>query len=292
VAKKLWLRTFCADIEKGCDDVPDESCDVAFFSPPYKEDDGYTDELMRALGRLLARVMAPGGRVWMNFGQLREQLDRPQCAARLLELGASSMLRPGQTVIWAKSIAVPSWRETLIAYLKQTGTPSTAAGVGKLLGTIKKILRGPGRPTQRGHYQPINSPYLMHYCWEYVFQFHKLPEPKLDRLSVGVPFTHKSNLTRGTRGKNGDLHCPGDIWFIPYQTTGRDKKKTHRYEFPEKLVEHALRVSGIHPGGTVIDPFLGSGTTVRVAKQLGLNAYGIDKSKRALTTTRRRWANA
>ncbi len=109
----------------------------------------------------------------------------------------------------------------------------------------------------------------------------------MDRLSIGVGFTDKSNMKRGSRGKHGDLHCAGDVWFIPYTTTGSSKKKKHKYEFPEELVEKCLRISNLSPGDTVLEPFLGSGTTICVAKRLGLNAYGIDREN--VETARKRW---
>ena len=45
--------------------------------------------------------------------------------------------------------------------------------------------------------------------------------------------------------------------------------------FPEELVERCLAV-GCKAGGVVLDPFSGSGTTIRVAVRLGRSAIGID----------------
>ena len=45
--------------------------------------------------------------------------------------------------------------------------------------------------------------------------------------------------------------------------------------FPESLAEFFVR-SFCPPGGTVLDPFCGSGTTLAVAKKHGRNAIGID----------------
>ena len=185
-----------------------------------------------------------------------------------------------------KSAAFPSWRELILEYLKTLPRHGLAAQ-----SVIRKILREPGRMTQRGHYQPITgTSKVLNYCWEPVFTLWKPPEPDFDRLAVGVPFTHKSNRTRGTRGRHGDLHCAGDVWFIPHKTTGKEKKKLHKHEFPEALAERALKVSGVQPGGTVFDPFLGSGTTAVVAKRLGLNVYGTDRDHRELRVARTRWS--
>lgn len=293
--KDPWLRSFCVDVRGGCPDIPDESCDVSVFSPPYKKADGYSDNLMFELGRVLVRVMKPGGRVFLNFGFLREGLGRPYDALGHLmggswwnsEATGHIGFEYGQTIAWIKSGAFPSWRELILEYLKTVSRNMPVAQ-----SVLKKILKGPSRLVTRGHYSPIGSPKLLNYGWEPVFTLWKSPEPDFDKLAVGVPFTHKSNLTRGTRGRHGDVHCAGDVWVIPHKTTGREKKKQHKHEFPEELVERALKVSGVGPGGTVFDPFLGSGKTAVIAKRLGMNAYGIDKNRRSLADARRRWGKA
>ena len=45
--------------------------------------------------------------------------------------------------------------------------------------------------------------------------------------------------------------------------------------FPEKLVEPCI-LAGCPEGGTVLDPFMGSGTTGVVAKRHGRNFIGIE----------------
>jgi modification methylase len=101
-------------------------------------------------------------------------------------------------------------------------------------------------------------------------------------------------MKRGTRGKHGDLHCAGDVWVIPYKTTGRKKKKAtaglaHSYGFPEELAERCLKVANIAPGCTVLDPFMGSGTTACVAKRMGFHALGIELDDEAAAVARARW---
>lgn len=64
----------------------------------------------------------------------------------------------------------------------------------------------------------------------------------------------------------------GDIWEI-----GQEQNNDHPAPFPEELVERVLLSSN---GKTVLDPFIGSGTTAAVAKRLGRNFVGIDVSQK------------
>ena len=57
--------------------------------------------------------------------------------------------------------------------------------------------------------------------------------------------------------------------------------------FPEKLAEFFIR-SFCPPGGTVLDPFCGSGTTLAMAKQNGRGGVGIDLRQSQIDLTKRR----
>ncbi len=52
-------------------------------------------------------------------------------------------------------------------------------------------------------------------------------------------------------------------------------KEGHFATYPEELVRRLLQ-SGCPQDGMVLDPFLGSGTTLKVAKQLGMKGTGIE----------------
>ena len=62
-----------------------------------------------------------------------------------------------------------------------------------------------------------------------------------------------------------------DVWTIP--TAGF--AGAHYAVFPEKLIEPMI-LAGCPEGGTVLDPFAGSGTTLAVANRLGRHAIGIE----------------
>ncbi len=57
--------------------------------------------------------------------------------------------------------------------------------------------------------------------------------------------------------------------------------------FPESLAEFIIRSFGPE-GGTVLDPFCGSGTTLAVAKRLGRKGIGIDVRQSQIDLTMRR----
>jgi DNA modification methylase len=64
-----------------------------------------------------------------------------------------------------------------------------------------------------------------------------------------------------------------DMWTIvarPKPTNGLNTAP-----FPDELVQRCLDL-GCQPGGSVLDPFAGGGTTLRVAVQSGRPATGID----------------
>lgn len=66
-----------------------------------------------------------------------------------------------------------------------------------------------------------------------------------------------------------------DVWNIAARPKVKESLDTA--PFPDELVERCLTI-GCPPGGTVLDPFSGSGTTMRVALKMGHPAIGIDLS--------------
>jgi len=68
---------------------------------------------------------------------------------------------------------------------------------------------------------------------------------------------------------------PRSVWTTPTQSY----KGSHFATFPEALVERCL-IPGCPPGGTVLDIFMGSGTTGQVAQRMGMNWIGIDIDER------------
>lgn len=72
-------------------------------------------------------------------------------------------------------------------------------------------------------------------------------------------------------GQNGKKKNPGDVWYINTQPLDGD----HTTTYPEKLVERIV-LCGSPEGGTVLDPFLGTGTTWIVCHHLQRKCIGFE----------------
>ena len=138
-------------------------------------------------------------------------------------------------------------------------------------------------------------------CYEHVFLLTKSRSYYYDAVAIAEPMA-PSSIARYKRGRISGKYAeeiPGqnkvqglnqtrsggyyedgavptvrnkrDVWQInpfPY-------KGGHFAAFPPKLVETCL-LAGRPPDGIVLDPFLGSGTTAAVAKQMGRHYIGIE----------------
>ena len=109
--------------------------------------------------------------------------------------------------------------------------------------------------------------------------------PGQERRSSGDRMERSGNKERKTgedRGRPGS-HLGGSI---PWEGSMRNKRSVwnvgtqpyngaHFAVWPEKLVEPMI-LAGCPVGGIILDPFVGSGTTVRVAERLGRIGIGLD----------------
>ena len=139
-------------------------------------------------------------------------------------------------------------------------------------------------------------------CYEHIFLFSKSRKYHFDYKAISEPIAPATaeRLKRGMKGGNKfGVAVPGqphpqtinrprehgeirdadinplrnkrDVWIIntvPF-------KGKHYAAYPPKLVETCL-LAGCPEGGIVLDPFMGSGTTGMVAKQLDRHYVGVE----------------
>ena len=260
---KARLRFFLGDCVSVIPALEPQSIGVVVTSPPYNlgiKYRSYRDDLPRVEYlnwsrrwlELASRAMSPGGSLFLNVGAKPTDPWIPLEVAQV----ARKFFKLQNTIHWVKSIAID--REAVGA----------SAGLD--------------RDVAVGHYKPINSDRFVNDCHEFIFHFSPGGRTRLDRRAVGVPYQDQSNVKRWA-GAEGGLRCRGNTWFIPYETIqSRDRDRPHPASFPPKVPEQCIRLHGVDRAGTVLDPFLGLGSTAIAAAKLGLDFVGIEMDEQYL----------
>lgn len=89
----------------------------------------------------------------------------------------------------------------------------------------------------------------------------------LDEIRVPQKFYRSVNNMRGAN--------PGNVWEFSHMHYCNRNRRNHPTQKPEALFERMILASS-NPGDTVLDPFVGSGTALRVCQQTNRNCIGID----------------
>jgi len=96
---------------------------------------------------------------------------------------------------------------------------------------------------------------------------------------VRVPAKYPNQKKNGELKVNPKGKNPGDVWDIPKVTSGKGRaspeRTDHPAQYPEDVIERIIKASS-DPGDVILDPFLGSGTTAKVARDLGRSCIGIE----------------
>ena len=228
----------CGDNAEVMATWPDACIDLVVTSPPY-------DDLRKY-----------GGHSW-DFPAVARELTR--------------ILKPGGVIVWVVGDATVDGSETLTS-MKQAIHFREVCGL-RLHDTMVYASDKP----------PINSN-RYESQWEYIFV---LSAGKPSRWNpIRESCLRVGHLTGKYYRKNGDVknaHTPGktkgdkvrgNIWWY---ATGRvgDDRGLHPAMMPEQMAQDMIRTWS-NPGDVVLDPFAGSGTTLKMAKEHGRRWIGIE----------------
>jgi site-specific DNA-methyltransferase (adenine-specific) len=115
-------------------------------------------------------------------------------------------------------------------------------------------------------------------------------DPWVNTAAEAILVLSKGQRRRSARGKTSDISREEfmegtlGIWRFNGQQTSRHG---HPAPFPEKLPDRLIKLFSFRED-TILDPFLGSGTTCRVAKNLGRRSIGVEIEPRYCELAARR----
>ena len=128
--------------------------------------------------------------------------------------------------------------------------------------------------------------------WEHLFHFTQDGNTEIDLEQSGVPYgpgptnprnkADASNVKRNAKRSGRDWRPTTTCWHLTYKSKATKEitkeiagEKKHPAIFPEELVEKCIKVSGLKKG-IMFDCFAGTGTSLLVAKKMGLDYFGCD----------------
>lgn len=288
--------------------IEDESVDCCVTSPPYyglrdygidgqvgleKTPEEYISRLVEIF-REVRRVLKNDGTLWINVGDSyagsgKGAANYPDSAKRSKQgtnkgmIGAKATTTVTTPGIKPKDMIGIPW---MLAFaLREDGWYLRSDIIWHKPNAMPESVKD--RPTK---------------CYEHIFLLAKSKHYYYDNDAVLVPARYdgrKETLNKGSSKYSDDTIVPGnnqqslhyagrpherwrfkdgkpvknrrDVWSV----STKPYRKAHFATFPPELIEPCI-LAGSRIGGTVLDPFIGSGTTAEVSQRLGRSCIGIE----------------
>ena len=279
------------------------SVDCCVTSPPYyglrdygqpgqyglEESPAQYVETMRALFSEVRRVLADDGTLWLNLGDSYASGSRSSYASTGKAAGRVGASRPTSTLPGKNLLGIP-WRVAFalqddgwilrneIIWSKPNAMPESVTD--RLSSRHEHLFMFSKSPRYWFDLDPIREPVVTERAqalsWARDSKEADVPGQSMRQHrsarthgkaeSAALAPTGKRHDAQDPHGKN-----PGDVWTIPTQPF----TEAHFAVMPPALAERCIQ-AGCKPGGAVLDPFSGSGTTGLAASRHGGRYVGID----------------
>lgn len=240
-----WAKIIIGD-SRSMAEVEDESIDLVVTSPPYWHIKDYGIKGQIGYGQSLHQYLRDLYYVWQEcFRVLRE-------GSRLcLNIGDQF----ARAAVYGRYKVIPLHAE-FIAQGEQIGFDF----MGSVIWQKKTTMNTTGGAVVMGSYPyPPNG--IIEIDYEFIHIFKKPGKSK-----KVLPETKEASKLTKEEWKE---------YFAGHWYFGGARQLGHEAMFPEELPRRLIRMFSFR-GDTVLDPFLGSGTTVKVALDLGRNAVGYE----------------
>ncbi len=252
---RVTAKLILGDCRTELKNLPDNSIDLVFTSPPYADSrkntyggvrpEEYVEWFLPVSAELL-RVLKPNGTFVLN---IKEKVVNGERHTYVIEL-ILEMRKQG----WL-------WTEEFIWHKKNS--------------------------------YPGKWPNRFRDAWERLLQFNKTRKFKMFQDAVMVPMGNWADKRLRNLSATDQVRDPSRVgsgfgkrianWIgreKAYPTNvlhlaTETRNRNHSAVFPESLPEWFIKLF-TQSGDWVLDPFMGSGTTIRVAQRMGRNSIGIE----------------
>lgn len=270
--------------------LPDSSVDCIVTSPPYYglRDYGYPGQYghentpaeyvatLRAVFVEARRVLVADGTLWLNLG------DSYVCSPKGSESKTSGLdgrsnhlTTPGGSGgksgggLASKQLLGIPWRTALA--LQDDGWILRNEIIWHKPNAMPESVRDRLSNRHEHLFMLTKSPRYW-FDLDAIREPHAAPERKAGAQAFRArDLNHQRTATGAYSGPDARGRNPGDIW----EMATRPYAAAHFATFPIELPLRCIK-AGCKPGGTVLDPFSGSGTTGAAARRLGRKHIGID----------------
>lgn len=272
------------DCRKLLPGIPDGSVNCCVTSPPYwgLRDYGHSDQIglertpeeyvsgMVAVFREVRRILRDDGTLWLNLGDTYNAYNG----------GAG----PGSTMSKNQTEARPKL-STGYGLQCKTLKPKDLVGIPW---RVALALQADGwylrsdiiwhKPNPMPE-SVVDRPTKSH---EYIFLLAKSERYHYDADAIREAAEYAGQMRGGSTNRyeqnSAGMDCKvydtrnkRSVWTVAV----RPYKKAHFATYPAELIEPCI-LAGCREGGTVLDPFTGSGTTAEVAQRLGCHFIGCE----------------